>query len=83
MKITHISHHLLHVSSKTNWSFVRVVLDGAVTGWGSAVGDAAPVFEAGKFLQPAAAGIGAVVSEAVLGAHPYAPVSGGLDPSLG
>ena len=49
----------------------------------SAVGDAAPVFEAGKFLQPAAAGIGAVVSEAVLGAHPYAPVSGGLDPSLG
>lgn len=34
MKITEISHHVLHVSSKTNWSFVRVVLDGDLVGWG-------------------------------------------------
>ena len=51
--------------------------------FGSCVGNAAPVFDAGNFLQPAAAGIGAAVSEAALAAHPYAPVSGGLDPSLG
>ena len=44
---------------------------------------AAPVFEHGFFLQPVAAGLGAALDDAVLQAHPYAPVSGGLDPSLG
>lgn len=34
MKITHLAYHVLHVSAKTNWSFMRVTLDDAVTGWG-------------------------------------------------
>ena len=34
MKITQLSYHVLHVSAKTNWSFVRVRLDDAITGWG-------------------------------------------------
>jgi galactonate dehydratase len=34
MKITEISHHVLHVSSKTNWSFIRVALEGGLVGWG-------------------------------------------------
>ena len=32
MKITQLSHPVLHVSAKTNWSFIRVTLDDAVTG---------------------------------------------------
>ena len=34
MKITEITHHVLHVSSKTNWSFIRVALDDGLVGWG-------------------------------------------------
>lgn len=34
MKITDISYHVLHVSAKTNWSFVRARLDNGLTGWG-------------------------------------------------
>ncbi|MEO7403952.1 MAG: hypothetical protein ABIU95_09815, partial [Burkholderiales bacterium] len=34
MKITQLSYHVLHVSAKTNWSFMRVRLDDAITGWG-------------------------------------------------
>lgn len=34
MKITQVSYHVLHVSAKTNWSFMRVRVDDAITGWG-------------------------------------------------
>ncbi|MBL8311026.1 MAG: mandelate racemase/muconate lactonizing enzyme family protein [Burkholderiales bacterium] len=48
-----------------------------------AVHDATPGFQDGHYLAPAANGIGAQLDGAVLAARPYAPVSGGLDPSLG
>ena len=34
MKITEIFYHVLHVSAKTNWSFVRARMDNGLTGWG-------------------------------------------------
>ena len=34
MKITDIFYHVLHVSAKTNWSFVRLRMDNGLTGWG-------------------------------------------------
>jgi len=42
-----------------------------------------PSFTNGRFAAPTHAGIGAALDETVLRAHPYAPVTGGLDPSLG
>ena len=49
----------------------------------SAVHGAAPVFENGCFRAPTEVGIGTTLNHQVLNKHPYAPVSGGLDPSLG
>ncbi len=49
----------------------------------TAVNGAMPHFEAGHFRKPTQIGIGAAVDDTVLAAHPFAPVSGGLDPSLG
>ena len=34
MSIADLSYHVLHVSAKTNWSFVRVRMDNGLTGWG-------------------------------------------------
>ena len=34
MKIRSLTFHVLHVSSKTNWSFIRVDTDVGITGWG-------------------------------------------------
>ena len=34
MHITDISYHVLHVSAKTNWSFVRARTSAGLTGWG-------------------------------------------------
>ena len=34
MKIRSLTFHVLHVSAKTNWSFVRVETDGGLAGWG-------------------------------------------------
>ena len=34
MHIAEISYHVLHVSAKTNWSFVRLRMDNGLTGWG-------------------------------------------------
>ena len=34
MKIRSLTFHVLHVSSKTNWSFIRVEMDSVVVGWG-------------------------------------------------
>ena len=34
MKIYSLTFHVLHVSAKTNWSFVRVEIDSGVVGWG-------------------------------------------------
>ena len=34
MKILDLTFHVLHVSSKTNWSFIRVEMDSGVVGWG-------------------------------------------------
>lgn len=49
----------------------------------SAVAGASPSFERGQYRAPERAGLGAALDANVLAAHPYAPVSGGLDPSLG
>ena len=49
----------------------------------SAIGGAAPKFANRHFAMPVLAGIGASVDARVLALHPYAPVSGGLDPALG
>jgi galactonate dehydratase len=34
MKIRSLTFHVLHVSSKTNWSFVRAEMDSGLVGWG-------------------------------------------------
>ena len=34
MKILDLTFHVLHVSRKTNWSFIRVEMDSGVVGWG-------------------------------------------------
>jgi galactonate dehydratase len=34
MNIQRLTFHVLHVSDKTNWSFIRVVSSDAITGWG-------------------------------------------------
>ena len=49
----------------------------------TAVHGVAPHFEGGYFLKPTQIGMGATVDDRMLAAHPFAPVSGGLDPSLG
>ncbi len=49
----------------------------------NATGGVAAKFDAGYFAMPRRAGIGASVDEQVLADHPYHPVTGGLDPSLG
>lgn len=48
-----------------------------------ATGGVTAKFDAGYFAMPQRAGIGASVDDQLLLAHPYGPVSGGLDPSLG
>lgn len=48
-----------------------------------AVHGQSPIFANGHFAAPTQIGIGAALDENVLHAHPYAPVAGGLDPSLG
>ena len=42
-----------------------------------------PRFDGAHYQMPPQTGIGAVVDEETLSTHLYAPVSGGLDPSLG
>jgi galactonate dehydratase len=49
----------------------------------SAVHGSVPTFERGGYKMPDAAGLGASVDVRALDAHPFAPVIGGLDPSLG
>ena len=49
----------------------------------SAVRGAVPTFESGYYGAPTQVGLGATLDQQVLSNHPYAPVSGGLDPSLG
>ena len=49
----------------------------------TSIGGAAPKFADGRFAMPLTPGIGASVDAAFLADHPYAPVSGGLDPALG
>lgn len=49
----------------------------------SAVRGATPTFEGGFYLAPESAGVGASVDTMTLSSHPYAAVSGGLDPVLG
>jgi galactonate dehydratase len=49
----------------------------------AAVKGASPVFAAGHFAAPLSNGVGAALDATVLAAHPYAPVAGGLDASLG
>ena len=49
----------------------------------SAVHGAVPRFAVGRYDIPMLAGIGAAVDPQKLDEHPYAPVSGGLDSSLG
>ena len=49
----------------------------------NAIGVVAAKFDGGHFALPLRAGIGASVDDQALADHPYAPVSGGLDPSLG
>jgi len=34
MKIRSLSFHVLHVSAKTNWSFIRIETDSGLAGWG-------------------------------------------------
>ena len=34
MKIRSLTFHVLHVSAKTNWSFMRVEMDAGLVGWG-------------------------------------------------
>ena len=34
MKIRSLTFHVLHVSGKTNWSFVRAEMDSGLIGWG-------------------------------------------------
>ena len=48
-----------------------------------AVQGSVPTFELGGYKRPDAAGLGASVDVHALDAHPFAPVIGGLDPSLG
>ena len=49
----------------------------------SCVGGSGPQLRGGHFLRPERPGIGAALGETALTSHPYASVSGGLDPSLG
>ncbi len=49
----------------------------------TAVGGVSPTFDSGQFAMPMGAGIGVSVGEQVLADHPFLPVTGGLDPSLG
>ena len=49
----------------------------------SAVHGAVPRFAVDRYDMPMLAGLGAAVDPQKLDEHPYAPVSGGLDPSLG
>ena len=49
----------------------------------SAIGGVAMKFDGGHFALPPRSGIGASVDGQVLADHPFLPVSGGLDPSLG
>ncbi len=49
----------------------------------SAVHGTEPRFEAGRYGMPTLVGIGAALDAQRLDEHPYAPVAGGLDPSLG
>ena len=49
----------------------------------TAVQGSVPAFERGRYAAPSAAGIGASVDMGKFDRHPFAPVSGGLDPSLG
>jgi galactonate dehydratase len=48
-----------------------------------AVHGSVPTFELGGYKRPDAAGLGASIDMHALDAHPFAPVMGGLDPSLG
>ena len=48
-----------------------------------AVHDQVPVFERGCYAAPTKVGLGATLDPKSLINHPYAPVCGGLDPSLG
>lgn len=49
----------------------------------SAARGVSPTFEGGFYRAPETAGIGASVDAMTLSSHPYATVSGGLDPTLG
>lgn len=49
----------------------------------AAVNNFSPEFARGHYAVPAQPGIGASITADALAQHPFAPVSGGLDPSLG
>jgi len=75
MKIAAIDLVVVHVSARTNWSFVRLVTDNGITGWGEAsLNGCEPILEAALgILRPSLVREPVAAACAVVRLHPSEP----------